>query len=182
MNKVLPPETAKNIIDTIIEQEGGHCSREVLYDIPSCTYYDDSKIIGGRRGGGDIIHAKWVESIMSFDYFSASTGLPMNKKLIEQYDEFLNKHLSKSPNTQASYGKTKCDNNCEDNLFLTYYSNSFGVCMLTKHRELISKRNIFDVGYYFYWEEDDYLYKLDQNSLQSFIEESDKIAEKYRNK
>ena len=181
MNKVLPPETAKKIIDTIIEKEGGHCSREVLYDITHCSYYFKPV----NRGSGKVlapVYAMDVYAKMNFDYFSKVTGFSLNKQLVREYNNFINEHISQSPQTIAESSRVYCVDDCAQNIFLSYYRNSFGRCMLEKYRKYFKDQSVFDFGEYFYWEKLDYSYKLSIPSMESFIKESDEVAERYREK
>ena len=159
MYKVLPPKTAKEIIDTIIEKEGGHCSREVLYDITHCSYYFEPV----DRGCGRMrrpIYAMDVSAEINFDYFSKVTGFSINKQLVSEYNNFINEHISQSPQTIDESVRVYCGDVCDQNIVYTYYKNSFGICMLEKHRKYFKDQGVFDFGEYFYWEKLDYSYKL----------------------
>ena len=182
MYKVLPPETAKLIIDTIIEKEGGHCSREVLYEIPSCIFRSDLAI-GERTRGGGTSYAKGHQSDIEYDHFSKSTGLSMSDNLRKKYSEFFKEHISYSLNTKANPAvitKPYPNSHAGDHAFLTYYDNSFGVCMFEKYKKYFKDTNIFDIAHFYPWDQNDYEAKLDPASVEVFIRESDKISEKYK--
>ena len=181
MYKILPPETAKKIIDAIIEKEGGHCSREVLYDITHCSYYFEP-VDRGSGGLGGTVHTVGVYAKINFDYFSKVTGFSINKQLVSDYNNFINEHISQSPQTIAQKGLVYCVDDCVQNVFLSSYNNSFGRCMFEKHREYLKGQVTFDFGDYFYWGKNDYDPKLSIPSMESFIKESDEVAERYREK
>ena len=178
---ILPPETAKLIIDTIIEKEGGHCSREVLYEIPSCVLLPDPD--GGRRQrGGRPVYAAGSEAEIEYDHFSKSTGLPMSDELVRKYGDFFKGHIAPFPNTKARPAVMTWplpSSDVGDGFFLTYYNNSFGLCMLEKYAEYFKNKNIYDIKNYFYWE-NGFEFKVDPKSVEVFIRESDKISEKYK--
>ena len=182
MYKVLPPETAKLIIDTIIEKEGSHCSREVLYEIPSCIFRSDLAT-GKRLRGGGTSYAKGHQVDIEYDHFSKSTGLPISDELRKKYSGFLEKHISNSPNTKATPAVITMPYSVSyagEHAFMTYYDNSFGVCMLEKYKKHFKDQNIFDIAHFYPWDQNDYEAKLDPASVEIFIRESDKISEKYR--
>lgn len=163
VDKILPAQKAKNIIDTIVEKEGGLCSREILYNTPC--------FMRSRRGK---IYAALVHGEIKFDYFSAITGIDMNKEKLKAFDLFLKKHISLSPDTTDYYYGISCGESCTDHILYEYYNN-FGVCMFKKHRSYFKEKNIFDFAPY-----DFNGLKLsqvtDDESLRLFIEKSDKIA------
>ena len=176
MNKVLPPETAKKIIDTIIEREGGHCAKEVLYDIKPCFYTISGRLVYGSPSAN-----------ISFDYFSKSTNIPISKDLVFYYDDLLKRHLSKSPQPidridNISDGKMKCLDNCDNNIFSFYYSNGSAHCMIEKHQEYITDHVVDHFDDLFSNTKHSDPTVLDTPSMESFIEESDNIAEQYKNK
>ena len=168
VDKIIPAKKAKHIIDTIVEKEGGLCSREILYNTP-CFMRSVF-----TRPKGIKIHAALVYGEIKFDYFSAITGIDMNKDKVKDFDMFLKKHISLSPETKASYYGISCGESCTDHILYEYYNN-FGVCMFKKYQSYFKEENIFDLAPY-----DFNGLKLsqitDDESLRLFIEKSDKIA------
>ena len=168
VDKILPAKKAKNIIDTIVEKEGGLCSREILYNTPCFM-----KSVFTRPKGIKI-HAALVYGKIKFDYFSAITGIDMNKEKVKDFDMLLKKHISLSPDTKDFYYGISCGDSCTDHILYEYYNN-FGVCMFKKHQSYFKEKNIFDLAPYDFNE-----LKLsqitDDESLRLFIEASDKIA------
>ena len=177
MNKVLPPKTAQKIMDTIIEKEGGHCSREVLYEITPCAYEYVHRE-GDQRIGG-FVYAGDAHGEVDFNHFSESLGVPMNKDLISDYRDFLREHLSKSPNTRYSTPRMSCVDGCDDDLFLLGHKNGLGRCMFEKYRTYFKENDIFDFGEFFYWER--YLNnpELHIPSMEAYIKETNRIADEY---
>ena len=178
MNKVLPPKTVQKIMDTIMEKEGGHCSREVLYEITPCAYeYVHRK--GNKRVGG-IVYTGSAYAEIDFDYFSESLGVPMSKDLLGEYRKFLREHLSQSPNTRYTTPRMSCVDNCDENIFLLTHQNIMGECMFEKHRTYFKENDIFDFGEFFYWEK--YLDnpELHIPSMEAYIKETNRIAEEYK--
>ena len=173
MYKVLPPETAQKIINTIIEKEGGHCSREVLYDIKHCGYHSTR--------GDAVLYDTGVDVRIKFNYFIDSTDLPMNKGLVRKYKKFLLAHLSKSPESTKDVGNMICVDDCSRDEFRVYYGNNFGMCMLEKHEKYFKNKNIFDLANYFYWEKHSSA-RVHIPSLQEFIKKTDEVAEDYKEK
>ena len=123
MNKILPPKTAQKIIDTIIEKEGGHCSREVLYETTPCAYEHVHKE-GYQRIGG-IVDADGAYTKINFSHFSESLGVPMNKYLLSEYKIFLGKHLSKSINTRYLTPRISCVDECHEDVFLLAWRRGY---------------------------------------------------------
>ena len=175
MNKILPPETAQKIIDTIIEKEGGHCSREVLYEITPCAYEHVHKE-GYQRIGG-IVDADGAYTKINFSHFSESLGVPMNKDLLSEYKIFLGKHLSKSINTRYLTPRISCVDECHEDVFLLAHKNSLGRCMLEKHRDYFKENNIFDFDDYFKWKGYDHQPELHRSRMEDYIKETNRIAE-----
>ena len=178
MKQVLPPKTAQKIMDTIIEKEGGHCSREVLYEITPCAYEHIHRE-GYQRIGG-FVYAGSTYTEIDFDHFSESLGVPMNKDLISDYRDFLREHLSKSPNTRYSTPRMSCVDGCDDDLFLLGHKNGLGECMFEKYRTYFKENDIFDFGEFFYWERYDHNPELHMPSMEAYIKETNRIAEKYK--
>ena len=167
VDKILPARTARKIINTIIEREGGICSRELLYDTPCFR--------NTQRGRG---YASTLVGDMKFKYFSSVTGIPVDPSSLAQLDAFLREHISKSPSTKASYTGIWCEGSCVD-VFRYELHNSFGICMFKKHQNYLKEKNIFDLTPYDYGA--NYWYgPLDEESLRSFIQRSHEIAEENR--
>ena len=168
VDKILPAKKAKKIIDTIVEKEGGLCSREVLYNTPCFL-----KSVFARPKGAKI-HAALVYGKIKFDYFSSITGIDMNKEKVKDFDMFLKKHISLSPNTENSYYGISCGDSCTDHI-LYEFNNNFGVCMFAKHQSYFKEKKLFDFAPYSFSELT--LSQItDDESLRLFIETSDKIA------
>ena len=168
VDKILPAKKAKRIINTIVEKEGGLCSREILYDTPCFM-----KSVYTRPKSGKV-HAVLLHGKIKFDYFSAITGIDMNKEKVKDFDIFLKKHISLSPDTKDFYYGISCGESCTDHILYEYYNN-FGVCMFKKYQSYFKEKNIFDLAPYGFNG-----FKLsqitDDESLRLFIETSDKIA------
>ena len=167
VDKLLPARTARKIINTIIEREGGICSRELLYDTPCFS--------NGQRGRG---YASTLVGDMKFKYFSSITGIPVDPSSLSQLDAFLRDHISKSPHTKARYREISCKGSCTDVFRYALY-NSFGICMFKKYQNYLKDQNIFDLTPYDYGA--NYWYNIiDEESLRSFIQRSHEIAEENR--
>ena len=179
MNKVLPPKTVQEIMNTIIKREGGHCSKEVLYEITPCAY-DHITTKETKRYGG-FVYASSIYAKIDFDYFSKSMGIPVSKDLLVKYEKFLDRHVSKSL-LNEHYRKTRivCEDHCDDGVFSVSYKNGLGTCMLEKHRTYFKENNIFDFGEFFYWERYGGNPELHIPSMESYIEETNRIAEEYK--
>ena len=168
VDKILPVKKAKKIINTIVEKEGGLCSREILYETP-CSMKSVY-----MRTKDDKVHAVLLHGEIKFDYFSAITGIDMNKDKVKDFDVFLKKHISLSPDAIGSYYGISCGDSCTDHILYEYYNN-FGVCMLKKHESYFKEKKIFDLAPYgFNGFKISQL--MDYESLRLFIETSDKIA------
>ena len=168
VDKILPAKKAQHIIDTIIEKEGGLCSREILYDTPCFM-----RAVYTRPKSGKV-YAVLLHGKIKFDYFFAITGIDMNKEKVKDFDMFLKKHISLSPDTKSSYYGISCGESCTDHILYELHNN-FGVCMLKKHESYFKEKNIFDLAPYGF---DGFKLSqlMDYESLRSFIEISDKIA------
>ena len=168
VKEILPAKTAKKIVDIIIEKEGGSCSRELLYDIP-CRLHGQRGTTAYGVGLNEELHGD-----SKLEYFSTIIGVPIDEDHLDQLDEFLRDHISKSPNTEASYNGLYCDQNtCPAKTFDA--GNTFGLCILKKHQEYLKEHDLFDVDYHNFYE--NYLsYKQDKESLRVFIQRSNEIA------
>ena len=178
MHQVLPPETAQKIVDAIIEKEGGHCSREVLYEITPCAYENVHRE-GYKRVGG-IVYAGSAYAKIDFDHFSESLGVSISKDSLIEYRNFLREHLSQSPNTRYTTPRISCVNDCDDDVFLLGHRNGLGRCMFEKHRAYFKENDIFDFGEFFYWENYHDNPELHMPSMKAYIKETNRIAEEYK--
>ena len=191
MYKVLPPEKAKKITNMIIEKEGGHCSKEVLYAIPRCTYDPNSKnlppnIRGIGSHGVNTIYNVEVQHTMDFNYFSRAMGFPISKKLVEQYEQFLQMRVVEYPpshnNSQSIWLLNPGKDYSKKKVFVFSYYNSFGACMIAKHHKYIKDHGMFDFKTVFYGTSTNPVAILNIPSLKIFSEESDKVTKKYKEK
>ena len=173
VEEILPEKTAKKIIDTIIKKEGGTCSRELLYETPC--------ILHSQRGPAYIVGLNGdFHGETTFNYFSLLLGVPVDEDHLDQLDKFLKYHISKSPHTKAYYYGFYCfENTCPVKSYEA--GNSFGLCMLKKHKEYLKDHDLFDVDYFNFYENSHSL-KEDKESLRSFIQRSNEIAAEARAK
>ena len=192
MYKSLPPETAKEVINTIIEKEGGHCSKEVLYEVPRCTYdpYPGAKSRDNEEDSDTedkTIYNVIVHDVMDFDYFTKAIDFPIDENLVSQYEHFLKAHIIKK-NYPLSHETSRhgsislsCEEDCiENNDFYFHYYNSFGTCMIAKHYKHLKNHDIFDFKDYLRGASTNPDATLNLPSLDNFIKESDEITERYR--
>ena len=185
-----PPETAKKIMDMIIEKEGGHCSKKVLYGIQRCTFDPNPhKRPPSARGGGthaiDTIYSVEIRDAMDFEYFTKSMNLPINKKLVPQYGHLLKRHIYEYPHTNKYIGLTglSCRSHCiRNNRFDFSYFDSFGICMIAKHEKYLKENDLFYFDYYLDGISTNPFATLNIPSLKNFVQRSNEIAEEYRNK
>ena len=167
VKNILPAKTAKKIVDTIIKKEGGSCSRELLYDTPCILHGQRGTAYGAGLHGN--LHGK-----AKFEYFSSIIGIPIDETHLDQLDQFLRDHISKSPNTKASYYGFYCfQSTCPVKSYEA--GNSFGLCILKKYKKYLKKNELFDVDYHNFYE-NFHSYKEDKESLRLFIQRSNEIA------
>ena len=163
VEEILPAKTANKIIDTIITKEGGHCSRELLYETPCIRH--------GERGSGSSFG---LFGDVKYKYFSSILGITLTSDNLDKFDNFLKEHLSNSPNSEASfYGFYCMMNTCPEK----YYEagNAFSICILKKHKKHLMNHNLFDLDFYNYSEKYGSI-KEDKESLKSFIKRSNEIS------
>ena len=168
IEEILPAKTAKKIIDTIIKKEGGVCSREILYETP-CLVHSERGILPGVGLGADL-HGKFT-----LNYFSLLLGVPIDEDNLDQLNDFLKDHISKSLDYRGPFyeGFHCYKKTCP---VKTYYAlNSFGLCMLKKHKQYLKDHDLFDLDQHNFYENSMSL-KVDKESLRSFIERSNEIA------
>ena len=190
--EALPPQTAKKIINTIIKREGGHCNKQVLYEIPRCTYDSNIKIRSkveriSHRFKDIIYHVEFFDMI-DFDYFSKATDFPINKKLVSQYEHFLREHLIEKQYPDFNdfdlhrYILLSCDEKCNNNDFYFRHYNVFGSCMIAKHYKHLKNYDIFDFKDYLHGILNNPIATLNINSLENFIKKSDEVVKKSNGK
>ena len=165
VEEILPAKTANKIIDTIITKEGGHCSRELLYETPCIQH--------SHRGSGSTFG---LGGTVKYEYFSSILGITLTPDNLDEFDDFLKEHLSKSPNTESSfYGFYCMMNTCPKKDYEA--GNAFSICILKKHKKHLMDHNLFDLDFYNYGEKYGIL-KQDKESFESFIKRSNEIAAK----
>ena len=187
--ETFPPETAKKIINMIIEKEGGHCSKKVLYGIQRCAFDPNyHKRSPSARGGGDhginTIYDVEVLDAMDFEYFTRAMDLPMDKKLVSQYENFFSTHAYALPvdHIYAANIWLSCREDCiRNNRFDFHYYDSFGICMIAKHEKYLKDNNLFYFKYYLHGVSTNPHATLNIPSLQTFIKKTDAVAEEYKN-
>ena len=163
VEEILPIKTANKIIDTIITKEGGHCSRELLYETLCIRH--------GHRGSGSSFG---LLGGVKYKYFSSILGINLTSDNLDEFNSFLKEHLSKSPNSKASfYGFYCMMSTCPEKYYTG--SNAFSICILKKHKEYLKKNGLFNLDFYNYAEKYGTI-KEDKESLESFITRSNEIA------
>ena len=177
--KVLPPSTAKQIVETIIEREGGFCSKELLYQTPC--------VLTSKKGTNH--DAVFFVGSLEKRYFARIVGIIMDDPTVDQLYSFLNNHLDEyslryqNKNPENNYGYSVLhDSSCTDTGCyegISYqFKNNFGLCMLKKHQKYLKDHKIFDLTPYDYHAK--YLsITIDEESLRLFIERSHEIAAEY---
>ena len=170
VEEILPAKTAKNIIDTIIKKEGGSCSRKLLYETPC--------IMHSHRG---TIHSLGLTGKLDFKYFSHTIGVPVDDDHLNQLNDFLKHHISLSPDTTASYYGFYCQADLCPHEKRYEAGNSFGFCMIKKHKKYLKTDDLFDFDYFNIYKMHHQL-KEDKESLRSFIQRSNEIAAEARAK
>ena len=173
VDEIMPAKKMRNIIKTIIDREGGVCSRELLYE-RSC-------VLNSRRGPA---YALSFYSDIKLNYFSHVMEIPMDQDRVSEFDAFLHNHMSEYPETKTSLYGLYCASKsspCLGGIFRHgYFSydfyNNFGFCMLAKHQDFLKVNNIFDFQFY-NDVENFHGFKMDKDSLKAFIKRSDEIAE-----
>ena len=169
VEEILPVETANKIIDTIIEKEGGICSRELLYETP-CIHHR-------KRGSGSKLG---LGGNVKYEYFSSILGINLTPDNLNEFSNFLKNHLSRSPNTEASfYGFYCMMNTCPEKDYAA--GNVFGLCIMKKHKKHLKEHNLFDLDFYNYSEKYGWRQE-DKESLEAFIKRSNEIAAENKSK
>ena len=191
MYNTLPPQTARDIINTIIEKEGGHCSKEVLYEIPLCTYDLNTKVHPKVRRDSDFkkdnLYHVQIRDVMDFDYFAKAMEFPINKKLVSQYEYFLRAHIIEEKYDELHETRRNhyhiylsCEEGCsENNDFYFSHYNGFGTCMIAKNYKHLRDHDIFDFKDYLYGTSSNPFATLNRINLENFIKESNTIAKRY---
>ena len=163
VEEILPAKTANKIIDTIITKEGGHCSKELLYETPCISH--------GERGSGSTFG---LGGNVKYEYFSSILGITLTSDNLDEFDDFLKEHLSKSPNSESSfYGFYCMMSTCPKKRYSA--GNAFSICILKKHKKYLMDHDLFDFDFYNYAEKYGSL-KQDKESFESFIKRSNEIA------
>ena len=163
VEEILPAKTANKIIDTIITKEGGHCSRELLYET-LCIQHS-------HRGSGSTFG---LGGTVKYEYFSSILGITLTPDNLDEFDYFLKEHLSKSPNSESSfYGFYCMMSTCPEKDYTG--SNVFSFCILKKHKKYLMKHDLFDFDFYNYGEKYGFI-KQDKESFESFVKRSNEIA------
>ena len=191
--ETFPPETAKKIINMIIEKEGGHCSKKVLYGVQRCAFDPNPhKRPAHWRGGGhsvaNTIYDAEFRDAMDFEYFTRAMDFPIDKKLVSQLDYFLSVHAYEYPDpADRVYSEATtslyCAEDCiRNNRFNFTYFDNFGICMIAKHEKYLKDNNLFYFKYYLHGVPTNSIATLNIPSLQTFVKETNVIAEEYRNK
>ena len=173
VDEIIPAKKMRNIIETIIDREGGVCSRELLYE-RSC-------VLNSRRGPA---YALSFYSDIKVSYFSQVMGIPIDQDRVSEFDVFLHNHMSEYPETKTSLYGLYCSSKSSSCLggifrhgyFSYHFHNNFGFCMLAKHQDFLKLNNIFDFKFY-NDVENFHGYKMDKDSLKEFIKRSNRIAE-----
>ena len=169
VEEILPAKTANKIIDTIIEREGGICSRELLYETPC--------ILHGERGSGSKIG---LGGNVKYEYFSSILGITLTPDNLDKFSDFLKNHLSKSSTNESSfYGFYCMMNTCPEKDYAA--GNSFSLCIMKKHKKYLKEHDLFDLDYYNYSERYGWI-KEDKESLDAFIKRSNEIATENKSK
>ena len=170
VEEILPAETANKIIDTIIEKEGGICSRELLYETP-CMLYSERGGNSSKLGLGGTV---------KYEYFSSILGITLNPDNLDEFGDFLKNNLSKSPKTESSfYGFYCMMNTCPEKDYAA--GNVFSLCIVKKHKKYLKEHGLFDLDYYNYFEKYGWI-KEDKESLEAFIKRSNEIAAENKSK
>ena len=189
--ETFPPETAKKILGMIIEKEGGHCSKKVLYGVQRCAFDPNPhKRSPTARGGGDhaisTIYNVEIRDAMDFEYFTRAMDLPIDEKLVPQYRKFLKTRFNEYPHpADHVYARTGLYCEKEDctkyNRFNFTYFDSFGICMIAKNERHLKENDLFYFDYYLDGISTNPIATLNIPSLQTFVKETDAIAEEYKN-
>ena len=170
VEKILPAKKVNEIIDTIIEKEGGVCSRELLYETP-CVLHSERGGSSSKLGLGGSV---------KYEYFSSILGITLTPDSLDEFSDFLKDHIVKSPNTEASFDGFYCMmNTCPKKNYEA--GNVFGLCIIKKHKKYLKDHNLFDLNYYNYFEKYGWI-KEDKESLEAFIKRSNEIAAENKSK
>ncbi|MCY4381325.1 MAG: hypothetical protein OXC40_07160, partial [Proteobacteria bacterium] len=165
----------------IIEQEGGTCSRELLYQTPCIMFYDytpaGAKNIRPNRG---YKYAATFYDYVDVAYLLEPLGMPPTKQgMIDTHHFLLDHQIAHFPKVLAEFVKLTCTSSCQgDNWNIDYlFANNFGLCMLKKHQHALKQKQLFD-----FTAHDDYSYeyiqKIIESSFQSFVKRSDELSGK----
>ena len=173
VDEIIPARKMRKIISTIIDREGGVCSRELLYE-RSC-------VLNSRRGPA---YALSFYSDIKVSYFSQVMGIPMDQEGVSEFDAFLHNHMSEYSETKTSLYGLYCSSESlpclggifRHGYFSYHFHNNFGFCMLAKHQDFLKINNIFDFKFY-NDVENFHGYKMDKDSLKEFIKRSNRMAE-----
>jgi len=179
--KLMPKERLQEILDYIIEQEGGTCSRELLYQTPCIMFYDytpaGAKNIRPNRG---YRYSADFNGYPDVTYFLGALGVPPTKQgMIATHHFLLDHQIAHFPNVLDEFVTLKCNSSCQgDDWKVKYvFANNFGLCMLKKHQHALKQKHLFD-----FTAHDDYRYefiqKIVEPSFQSFVKRSDELSGK----
>ncbi|MCY4380982.1 MAG: hypothetical protein OXC40_05390 [Proteobacteria bacterium] len=173
--KLMPKERLQEILDYIIEQEGGTCSRELLYQTPCIIFYDYTP---GRNRG--YTYAAIFNGYPDVTYFLGALGMPPTKQgMIATHHFLLDHQIAQFPNVYSEFVRLKCNYLCQGNNWDVKYvfANNFGLCMLKKHQHALKQKHLFD-----FTAHDDYrsefIQKIVEPSFQSFVKRSDELSGK----
>ena len=172
VTEVLSVKKARQLMDVIIEKEGGKCHKELLMD-SQCVF-------NHRRGG--VREASFYGKI-SYVRLNRVLGLSLHRSRLSEFDDFLKRYASftgyeaqKTPNGFAhKFYCGKKSSECTSDITYNIYG-SLGICLLKKHQKLLKSRNIFDLSGYGYHPDSSGVSFVEE-SLKQFIDRSNQLSQ-----
>lgn len=171
---VLSVEKTRQLMDLIIEKEGGKCHKELLMD-SQCLFHHP------RIGPSE---ARFINGTLSYAHLSNVLDLSVDKQQVDKLDDFLKKYHNRDEAGQAAssgftYHRFYCHQGASSNCakVVSYdLASSLGICLLKKHQKLLNDRNLFDLSQYDI--NPDHLgMSMTQDSLQNFIDRSNQLSQ-----
>lgn len=168
VTELLSVEKTRQLMDIIIEQEGGKCHKDLLMDT-QCMF---------NHFRGSLVEPRFHATI-SYVYINRVLDMSLDRERVSEYDDFLKKyHGDHSHIAKGFFHHLYCRQRASvcARRVVYHLTSSLGICLLIKHQTRLKDSGIFDLNDYNPYADSPWM-SINEDSLKGFIDRSNELSQ-----